>query len=86
MIIISLFAQLGVNWYIYYNKNPFGTDFLSKYENNAVLGKFLLKVLPIVYMSIDMQMNYVNVFIFGMAGCFCGYIFFFRLFAFHDYN
>ena len=37
-------------------------------------------------MSIDMDMSLVNVFIIGMAGSFCGYVFFFRLFAFHDYN
>jgi hypothetical protein len=86
VIIASLLIQWGINWYVYYNKNPFGTDFLCKYDNNAVLGKFLIKILPIVYMSIDSKMLLVNVFIFGLAGCLCGYIFFFRLFSFHDYN
>jgi hypothetical protein len=37
-------------------------------------------------MSIDSKMSLVNVLIFGLAGCLCGYIFFFRLFSFHDYN
>ena len=86
LVILALLLEWGINWYIYYNKNPFGTDYLSKYDNNAVLGKFLLKILPIVYMSIDKDMSLVNVFIFGLAGCMCGYIFFFRLFSFHDYN
>ncbi len=33
-----------------------------------------------------MKLNYVNVFTFGITACMCGYLFFFRLFAFHDYN
>lgn len=85
-VIASLFIQGGINWYIYYNKNPFATDFLAKYDNNAVLGKFFIKIIPIIYVTIDFNLQYVDVFAFGIAGCLCGYIFFFRIFAFHDYN
>lgn len=85
-IILMLVIGWGISWYIYYNKNPFGTDFLAKYENNAVLGKFLIKIIPIIYMSVDNNFNYSDVFIFGITAILGGYIFFFRLFSFHDYN
>ena len=85
-IILMLVIGCGINWYIYYNKNPFGTDFLAKYENNAVLGKFLIKIIPIVYLAIDFELNYSEVFVFGITACLGGYIFFFRLFSYHDYN
>jgi hypothetical protein len=86
LVIVGLLIEQGINWYIYYNKNPFGRDFLSKYDNNAVLGKFLLKILPIVYMSIDNKLSMINVYTIALAAVICGYIFFFRLFSFHDYN
>jgi hypothetical protein len=85
-IIVFLVIQCGVNWYIYYNKNPFGTDFLSKYENNAVLGKFIIKILPIVYIAIDEDMLYIDIYNFGIIACLFGYLFFFRMFSYHDYN
>lgn len=85
-IIFMLVIAWGINWYIYYNKNPFSTDFLGKYENNAVLGKFLIKIIPIIYLSVDLNFNYSDVFVFGITACLGGYIFFFRLFSYHDYN
>lgn len=56
LLMLSIVVQLGINWYLYYNKNPFSTDFLGKYENNAVLGKFLIKILPIIYVVIDFDL------------------------------
>ncbi len=37
-------------------------------------------------MSIDNNLSMINVYTIALAGVICGYIFFFRLFSFHDYN
>lgn len=85
-IIMVLTVGQGINWYIYFNKNPFASDFLAKYENNAVIGKFIIKIITLIYLSVDLELAYSDVYIFGIAGSFGGYIFFFKLFSFHDYN
>jgi hypothetical protein len=81
-----LIIQCVINWYIYFDKNPFSTNFLAKYDNNNVLGKFFIKILPLVYIAIDPANKLINVFVFGLVGLLCAYIFFIRLFSYHDYN
>ncbi len=76
-----------IYWFVYFDKNPFCKDFLAKYSNNYILGKFIIKVLPIIYLSIDgLDMKYINIFVVGHVGLLCGYIFFFRIYSIHDYN
>lgn len=53
MIMVLTVGQ-GINWYIYFNKNPFASDFLAKYENNAVIGKFIIKIITLIYLSVDL--------------------------------
>lgn len=85
-VLILLLAQSAIYCYIYFNKNPFNSDFLARNDNNFVIGKFIIKMLPIVYLAIDSQMSLINVFSFGLVAIHCAYLFFFRMFSFHDYN
>ncbi len=50
---LLLVISTAIYWFLYFNKNPFSKDFLAKYSNDYVLGKFIVKVLPIVYLAID---------------------------------
>ena len=85
-VLIVLMAQSAIYCYIYFNKNPFNCDFLARNDNNFVVGKFVIKILPIIYLAIDSKMSLINVFSFGLVAVHCAYLFFFRMFSFHDYN
>jgi hypothetical protein len=81
---------LAINLYFslyYYNRNPFSANFLTCSSNWWSLGKFVIKIAPMLYFSYDPYLAYPVLFLITMNGSYAGYIAVFRfLFPFYRYN
>jgi hypothetical protein len=87
---INMIWLVAVNLYFslyYYNRNPFSANFLTCSSNWWNLGKFAIKITPMLYFSYDPFLAYPVLFLIMINGCYASYIGLFRiLFPFYRYN
>jgi hypothetical protein len=69
----------------YYTKNPLSKSCLAMPGGYGGAAKILLKILPPIYYVVDINSQYTNVYMFSLVVVLLGYLFFFRLFARHNF-
>lgn len=91
MGILNCMWLLVVNAYYtmyYYSRNPFSSSFMTCSSNWHNLGKFLIKITPMIFMMYDPSFNFSALFLIIMNLAYAGYLAFFSrlLFGFYRYN
>ena len=87
---VNLIWLLVSNFYFalyYYDRNPFSTNFLTCSSNWWNLGKFAIKITPMLYFLYDASLAYPVLFLVVINACYIGYVGVFRvLFPYYRYN
>ena len=95
-IFITILAIINVLWLFftnfyyslyYYSRNPFYTNALTCSSNWWNIGKFSIKIAPMIYFTYDSNMQFVLLYLIVMTASYGGYVALFRiLFPYYRYN
>jgi hypothetical protein len=95
-IIIMILAIFNMAWLLttniyytlyYFIRNPFSANFLTCSSNWWSLGKFAIKITPMIYIMYDPLIQYPTLFLIIMAASYGGYLGIFRIiFPYYRYN
>jgi hypothetical protein len=96
-ILIAVLGALNFLWLLfvnvfyamyYYNRNPFSRCFMTCSSNWHSLGRFVIKIAPMIYLLYDQAFEFQLLFLIIMSVSYAGYLAAFSrlLFSFYRYN